>query len=203
MPIHLPFPIRNLCKSEFDELDRTVMRCAYDSQNELRRLCDERVYENDLALRLQAAGLAGVYTQVPVRLEHDGFSKVYRLDLVVEDGLYELKTVAEFTTRHDAQILNYDWGGYLESNLYEEAIVHFTGGETACVHRTRVVHRGVKLGTHLINEHANGIAFVVTAFQDIQSQRPHFAKLRELTSREAIQWINMSNGTIHLETITA
>ena len=96
MPTHLPFPIRNLTQTEFDALDPVVMRCAYDSQNELGRLCDERVYENDLALRLRAAGMSEVHTQVPVTVSHQGFEKLYRFDLVVEHGLYELKTVAAF-----------------------------------------------------------------------------------------------------------
>ena len=70
MPIRCPIVIRNLTQPEFDERDRIVMRCAYAAQNELGRLCDERVYENDLALRLRAEGMPGVHTQVPVTVSH-------------------------------------------------------------------------------------------------------------------------------------
>jgi hypothetical protein len=62
---------------EFDERDAIVMRCAYAAQNTLGRLCDERVYENDLALRLSAEGFKAVHTQVPVTVKHDSFEKVY------------------------------------------------------------------------------------------------------------------------------
>ena len=65
LPIVLPFPIRNLTQREFDEVDAVVMRCAYASQNALGRLCEERVYENDLAARLRTVGLPEIHTQVP------------------------------------------------------------------------------------------------------------------------------------------
>ena len=79
------------------------MHCAYDSQNALGRLCDERVYENDLARRLRAEGFREVHSQVPITLSHCGFHKEYRLDLLADDALYELKTTTAFTSEHDAQ----------------------------------------------------------------------------------------------------
>ena len=92
---------------EFDERDAIVMRCAYAAQNALGRLCDERVYENDLARRLRAEGFACVHTQVPVTVTHDGFAKEYRLDLVADDALYELKTTSAFAPDHQTQALHY------------------------------------------------------------------------------------------------
>jgi GxxExxY protein len=107
MPIQTFIPIRNISKSEFDERDHVVMRCAYDSQNSLGRLCDERVYENDVVRRLREAGFKNVHTQVPLLVTHGAFQKKYRLDLLADDALYELKTVRDFVPEHDAQILNY------------------------------------------------------------------------------------------------
>ena len=106
MPIHCPIPIRDLSKAEFDERDALVMRCAYAAQNTLGRLLDERVYENDLALRLKAEGCP-VHTQVPVTVSLGTFEKVYRCDLIAGDALYELKTVIAFTGEHDMQALHY------------------------------------------------------------------------------------------------
>jgi GxxExxY protein len=107
MPIGCPIQLGNLSQSEFDERDAIVMRCAYDSQNALGRLCDERVYENDLARRLRASGFRDILTQVPVTVSHGSFEKEYRLDLVADDALYELKTVTAFVGEHDAQVLHY------------------------------------------------------------------------------------------------
>ncbi len=107
MPVSCQIPIRNISKAEFDERDRVVMRSAYGSQNHLGRLCDESVYENDMVTRIKAAGLQDVYSQVPVTIVIGDFKKTYKLDLVVDNAIYELKTAAALTGDHDNQALNY------------------------------------------------------------------------------------------------
>lgn len=107
MPIHCPIQIRPLSGEAFAEIDRVVMSCAYVSQNTLGRLCDERVYENDLAARLNMQGISEVRTQVPVTVTHSAFSKRYRLGLVVRQMIYELKTVIAFGPEHDTQTIHY------------------------------------------------------------------------------------------------
>ena len=47
-------------------MSREVMTHVFASQNELGCLCDEAVYQNDIALRLEAAGLGPVAKEVPV-----------------------------------------------------------------------------------------------------------------------------------------
>jgi GxxExxY protein len=107
MPIQSQLAIRPITDEAFAALDKLVMGCAFASQNTLGRLCDESVYEKDLAARLKAAGVTEVHTQVPVTVSHAGFSKTYRLDLVVEQMVYELKTAAGLTTEHEAQAIHY------------------------------------------------------------------------------------------------
>jgi hypothetical protein len=51
MPISSPVSIRPIQQEEFAKLDYQVMRHAFESQNELGRLCDEVIYQNDLAAR--------------------------------------------------------------------------------------------------------------------------------------------------------
>ena len=106
MPILCPISIRDITSDEFDSIDRIVMKHAYASQNELGRLRDELVYENDLALRLKNAGHQ-VETQVPINITYKGFEKIYRIDLVCDHAVYDGKTVTAFTGVHDAQVLNY------------------------------------------------------------------------------------------------
>ena len=108
MPITCPAPVRPLSQEEFVQIDYRVMGCAFDSQNELGRLCDEGIYENDLAARLRASGFGSVLQQVPVTVTHGDFAKTFRLDLVLEGGaVYELKTEARLVSDHEAQALNY------------------------------------------------------------------------------------------------
>src|SRR5205823_154702 len=58
MPITCPISLAPMSQEEFAQVDYRVMRHAFDSQNELSRLCDEVIYHNDLAARLESAGLS-------------------------------------------------------------------------------------------------------------------------------------------------
>jgi len=107
MPIYCPLDIRNLSNDEFKERDRLVMRCAFDSQNALGRLCEERVYEQDIVRRLRAMGFRSVETQVPIVASYGNYSTTLRVDLVADDAVYELKSVAALIQEHIAQALNY------------------------------------------------------------------------------------------------
>jgi GxxExxY protein len=107
MPISCAIPIAPISDEDFKIIDKVVMNCAYAAQNRLGRLCDERVYENDVAARLRAEGLTDVHTQVRVTVSHRGFQKTYRLDLVVNGMIYELKVVDALGPTHDAQVFHY------------------------------------------------------------------------------------------------
>jgi GxxExxY protein len=108
MPITCPICLRPLDQEEFARLDYDVMRCAYTSHNQLGRLCDEVIYQNDLAVRLQIAGLGPVLREVSVTVTYRDFSKTYRLDLVVCDAaVYELKAEVRLASEHEAQLLDY------------------------------------------------------------------------------------------------
>jgi GxxExxY protein len=106
MPIEIP-EVGRFSSGEFRALDYEVMRCAFESQNDLGRLCDERIYRADLAARLIAAGI-GARCEVPIKVSHLDFTKVYELDLIAGDQfIYELKTVANLVGEHEGQLLNY------------------------------------------------------------------------------------------------
>jgi GxxExxY protein len=108
MPITHPFPVRSISQEEFSRLDYQAMRLAFDSQNALGRLCDEVMYQNDLAARIEAASLGQVRQQVPITVTHKDFVKVYRLDLVISDAsVYELKADSALAPEHEGQLLNY------------------------------------------------------------------------------------------------
>jgi len=107
MPVTSPLSLNPIRQQEFAQLDYAVMRHAFECQNQLGRLCDEQIYQNDLAARLQAARVP-VRTEVPITVTCRDFTKTYYLDLVVADaGLYELKTAFSLIGEHEAQLLNY------------------------------------------------------------------------------------------------
>jgi hypothetical protein len=77
-----PLSSNPISQKDFARLDYAVMRHAFESQNQLGRLGEEMIYQNDLAARLQAAGLPA-RKEVPVVVTHRDFAKTYWLDLVV------------------------------------------------------------------------------------------------------------------------
>ncbi len=108
MPITCRISVLPINQEEFAQLDYQVMRHAFDSHNELGRLCDEVIYQNDLAARLRSAALGPVHEEVPVTVTHGDFAKSYSLDLVVANAaIYELKTALSLAGEHEAQLLNY------------------------------------------------------------------------------------------------
>lgn len=264
MPIHCPVPIRRLSNEAFESIDRVVMRCCYDSQNTLGRLCDERVYENDVAARLRADGVSDMHTQVPVTVTHESFIKTYRLDLIADGMVYEFKTAEAFAPDHDTQAIHYaamtntdrvklvnfrpvkvpghllrsplwrvdrrrvsvtrnrwqplsdnctdlaarmttllgDWGAFLEAPLYEEALIHFCGGESRCLTRLPVCRDGIELGTHRIACHAEGVGFTLTAFS--AAADAHESQLRRLLRclpLRGLQWLNLNHAELQLVTL--
>jgi len=107
MPVSCSVSIAKLSTAELRELDYRVMRHAFDSQNELGRLADERIYQADLAARLRSAGMT-VSREVEVQLLHCEFCKSLFLDLIVaEQAVYEMKVVKTITDAHIGQLLTY------------------------------------------------------------------------------------------------
>lgn len=107
MPVSCAIAISRLSTDEFRELDYCVMRHAFESQNELGRLADERIYQADLFARLSAAGMH-VDREVKIHLSYGAFHKSLCLDLIVaEQAVYELKVVKKITESHRGQLLTY------------------------------------------------------------------------------------------------
>ena len=251
--------------AEFEAIDRAVMGCAFDSQNELGRLCDERVYENDLAARLRARGFTDVFTQEPIVVSWCEFTKRYRLDLVVNQMVYELKTVARFAGEHEAQAIHYgtllginrvklinfrqhrvigllkrcplfgrerfrvgvdakawrplsqrcqsfaelcrdlfqDWGAFLDTALFDDALKHFCGGEEFCLRRVPIVRDGIELGTQRLPFLSDEIPFVITAFtSELGVHEDHLLRLLKHTGLPGLQWLNFHQQILELRTVT-
>jgi hypothetical protein len=95
-----------------------------------------------------------------------------------------------------------DWGAYLDARLYEEALVHFCGGEESCVSRVPVARDGIELGTHRIQSHADGLFFIVTAFASgTDEHQRHIERLLRLTRLCGVQWINLNHALVQFITI--
>jgi GxxExxY protein len=96
-----------------------------------------------------------------------------------------------------------EWGAFLDTNLYYDAIYHFRGGESDVVKRTEVINNRRVLGTqraHILNSE---IAFKITAVTKGNSfYEQHLHKFLNHTRLKAIQWINFNHDKIVFKTIS-
>jgi len=185
MPIHCPISIARLTDVQFEVVDFRVMGHAFAAQNDLGRLCDESAYEADLKARLLTAGFERVHTQVPLTVIYQSFSKTYKLDLVVEDALYELKTALRFTGEHDAQLLNYE----LLLGLGRGKLLNFRPAKV----------EGIICATSLTPEQRRNFQTNSARWRDIT---PACKKLRESVSGLLADWGAFLDLALYQEALT-
>ncbi len=107
MPISCQFELPRLTNDEMGQIDYEVMTHAFATHKARGRLCDETVYQIDLAQRLEDAGIAAEI-EVPIVLSFGGFETTVKMDLLIAgQAVYELKTVEKLNAKHDAQLLGY------------------------------------------------------------------------------------------------
>ena len=95
-----------------------------------------------------------------------------------------------------------DWGGYLEFEHYQDALIHFLGGESQVVHRLPLHRSSVSLGTQRFLCHTPKIAFRMSAFTaGLDTAETQLRRLLVLTDLHAIQWINLNRSDVRMATI--
>jgi hypothetical protein len=95
-----------------------------------------------------------------------------------------------------------DWGAFLETNLFYEAIYHFRGGEEQVAKEVDVFNKGAHLGKHKFTLLNQNTAFQLTAItKDIENFEQHLSKYIHLTKFNAMQWINFNHHVISFKTI--
>ena len=95
-----------------------------------------------------------------------------------------------------------DWGGYLEFEHYEDALIHFFGGDKQVEHRLPLSRAGVSLGTQRFLCHAPKVAFRLTAFTaGIDTAEAQLRRLLALSDLHVIQWINLNRSDIRMTTL--
>lgn len=108
MPIECPIQFPKIDRKTFGTLDYQVMKLAFETHADLGKSCDEEIYHNDLAARLNDAGVIPSPVEIPIRVRHGSFLKEYRIDLIAaEQAIYELKAARSITTSHGGQTMNY------------------------------------------------------------------------------------------------
>ena len=95
-----------------------------------------------------------------------------------------------------------DWGMFLALSLYEDALTHFLGGESAVLRRVPLSRDGLPLGHQAVHHIGEAIGFRLTAFSDAAEHgESHLRRLLSLTPLRFLHWINFSNHRIDLVTL--
>jgi GxxExxY protein len=96
----------------------------------------------------------------------------------------------------------HDWGTHLFSQLYNEAILDFFGGEAHSARRMELWDGPLLLGTHRVQLHADGHSFIVTSLLHDQAvYHEHLMVLLTHARLKGIQWINLNHSRVEITTI--
>lgn len=107
MPIRLGVQTKPISCDDFHALDYKVMGIVFSIHRDLGRFWDERIYQNELAYRCKRAGFERVAFEAPIYVSFNDFTKIYKIDLLIDNGIYELKTAQALTGEHEKQTINY------------------------------------------------------------------------------------------------
>lgn len=96
-----------------------------------------------------------------------------------------------------------DWGPALEIPLYQQAVVHFLGGELTAVRQLPMERDGIPLGNqrfHLLDP--TGF-FRITAFSGPGAAcESQLKRLLECSPLRAAHWINITRGKVTFTTVS-
>ncbi len=95
-----------------------------------------------------------------------------------------------------------DWGAFLSTALYRDALIHFFGGSSVVMRKIPVFDGDVVLGTHEVCLIADNIALALTALKDGKAtMKDHLKKFLRHTKLGYIQWVNLDNHKIEFRTL--
>ncbi|MBN2092418.1 GxxExxY protein [candidate division KSB1 bacterium] len=107
MPIKHAIQNMQISDEEYHSFDYEIMRLVFSIHRDLGRFWNEKIYQNELAYRCEKAGIKPVYAEVPIEVTFEDFKKIYYLDLLINNIIYELKTVQTLSGEHQKQTINY------------------------------------------------------------------------------------------------
>lgn len=96
-----------------------------------------------------------------------------------------------------------DWGAFLDTALYHEALVHFLSAGGAFVDSREIVRAGHVLGTQKMFLLSRNVALRLTAHTASAPRvEAHLRRLLQHTQLQAIQWINLNHERVEFVTLT-
>lgn len=119
----------------------------------------------------------------------------YTLDVVRDDLAPEGQRLREIL-----MALMEDWGLYLEAALYNQALIHFWGGEDHVLELRSLTRDGISIGDQRFHICGDQQAFVITRFENPARHASHLRPLLNLSPLKAMHWINLWQREVYLTT---
>ena len=95
-----------------------------------------------------------------------------------------------------------EWGAFLDTNLFYEAIEYYRGGEEHVIKKIEIKNDSRILGEQKVHQLNPKTAFKISAVKKhINEYEQHLRLFLQHTSLRAIQWINFNNHSITFKTI--
>jgi len=95
-----------------------------------------------------------------------------------------------------------DWGAFLQTCVYRNALIHIYGGSFVALRRTLVYDVDTVVGDQEIFLISAGTAVAITAFRSgVEQMRTHLERLRTHTRLASIAWINLNGRDIEFRTL--
>ena len=125
-----------------------------------------------------------------------------RIQFEVEDSDYRpMATVGNELRDLFVRILR-DWGTGLDLRLYEEALIHFFGGEQRVVQPVEIQAGGQRIGVQKLPVIAPGTALKITTLnRDQEVFEHHLRRFLLHTTLETIQWVNVNRKCVTFRTL--
>ena len=142
----------------------------------------------------------------PKKVEHEfvNATQTYaeRIEFGIDDSRWQATDGFGSAEKSLVEEMLRDWGTGLERALYEEALIHFSGGTEQVLGEIGVVLDQAPLAKQTIALCAPRIAFRLTTFEnDANGYRKNLIRFLNRTELDAFHWINISRNRLTFETL--
>lgn len=139
---------------------------------------------------------------VESRFVSTGLTKEKRQAFSIEVSAWDGTSQASQMLKNALKDLLGEWGAFLDSNLYREALLHFLSGITFGVMDVEILSFEKTIGTQKMSLLAPDHAWHLSTHHDnLDSYEVHINRLLGHTRLRAIDWINLNQHQVTLKTL--
>lgn len=141
------------------------------------------------------------------RVEHEfvnaPLTREDRIRFEIQDTSYQPASGAQIELRELFVRILRDWGTGLDLRLYEEALVHFFGGEPRVIQPVEISDASERVGAQKLPVISPGTVLRLTTLsRDLEMFEHHLRRFLAHTGLERIQWVNVNRKRVTFRTLS-